>query len=243
LNLDEQVVGVTDYCNFPAKAKTKPKVGGYYNPSLEKVISLKPNLLVTTADGYNKPIIDKLTSLGVPCFVFNAQSMGQILKDILTLGDLTDRQERAIEYVEKLQERLSKVEKKVNLIPQNKRLKVFYGLNSDPLWTSGPDTFIHDLINKAGGVNVAADANGSWVKYSLETLIAKKPDVIITGKGESQKNEEATAPWLKYTSLPAVVNGKIYAINIDWLSRPGPRLIDALEAVYALLYEQKGIAK
>jgi len=235
IGLDEEIVGVTEYCDYPPKAKEKTKVGGYYTPSLEMIISLKPDLVVAAAEGPNESNIEKLTKLGVPCFVINPRTVDEIIETMNTLAQVTGKEVIAKETIAKNKERVDRVDKRVKSIPMGKRLKVFYALDHTDLYTTGKNTFANDLIVRSGGINIAGDANG-WFKYSMESLILKNPDVIITSRMENQKHEDIVAMWQKYKKLPAVTGNRLYTIEVNWLNRPGPRAIDALEKMVEFLY-------
>jgi protein-L-isoaspartate(D-aspartate) O-methyltransferase len=235
IGLDEEIVGVTEYCDYPPKAKEKTKVGGYYTPSLEMIVSLKPDLVVAAAEGPNESNIEKLTRLGVPCFVINPRTVNEIIETMNTLAQVTGKEATAKKAIDELKDRIARVDKRVKSIPMEKRLKVFYALDHADLYTTGKDTFVNDLIVRSGGINIAGDSNG-WFKYSLESLVLKNPDVIITGRMENQKLEDIVAMWKKYKMLPAVANNRIYTIDGNWLNRPGPRAIDALEQIIEFLY-------
>ena len=152
-----------------------------------------------------------------------------------TIAEVTGKEATAKETIDKIKERVDRVDKRVKSIPMGERLKVFYALDHTDLYTTGKNTFANDLIVRAGGINIAGDSNG-WFKYSLEALILKKPDVIITGRMENQKHEDIVAIWQKYKMLPAVAGNRIYTIENNWLNRPGPRAIDALEKMVEVLY-------
>jgi len=238
IGLDEEIVGVTEYCDYPPKAKKKTKVGGYYTPSFEVIVSLKPDLVVAAADGPNEAHIDKLNKLDVPCFVVKPRTIDEIIEAMNTLVEVTGKEATAKEAIDELKDRIDQVDKRVESIPIEKRLKVFYALDHTDLYTTGKNTFANDLIVRAGGINIAGGSNG-WFKYSLESLILKNPDVIITGRTKEQKHEEILAMWQKYKMLPAAADKRIYTIDGDWLSRPGPRAIDALEKMFEFLYGKK----
>ncbi|MFQ6043825.1 MAG: ABC transporter substrate-binding protein, partial [Candidatus Poribacteria bacterium] len=174
IGLDEEIVGVTEFCDYPPEAKEKTKVGGYYNPSLEMIVSLKPDLVVAAADGPNEAHIAKLANLDVPCFVIKPRTIDEIIEAMNTLAEVTGKKDTAKKTIAKIKERVDEVDRRVKSIPMEKRLKVFYALDHAELWTTGKNTFVNDLIVRAGGINIAGESNG-WFKYSLESLVLKKP--------------------------------------------------------------------
>ena len=237
LGLDEEIVGVTEFCDYPTKAKQKAKIGGYYNPSAEMIVALQPDIAVAIADGPNKAFVEKLTKLGVRCFVINPQTVDDILKTMVILSAVTGKEKPAKKTIDLMKARVAKVDKRLKAIPVEQRPKVFYALDNVNLWTTGKNTFVNDLITRAGGINIAGDSKG-WFKYSLEGLILKNPNVIITGKTEKEKHVSILAEWQKYNMLPAVTNNRVYTIDNDWLSRAGPRAIDALEKLVEILHKE-----
>ena len=236
LGLDKEIVGVTAFCNYPEAAKHKQKIGGYSNPSIEAILSLDPDLIVATPDGYSRDRIEKLDSTGIPVFVVNPTTLDGVMETMLTLGKITGRYDVAKQVVKKLRNRIKAVEKRVEKVPLEKRPKVFYEIGHDPLITAGPGTFVDDLITRAGGINIAHNAGTGWPRYSVEAVITLEPDIIITGSHVSsgKPGESRTRLWQKYRTVPAVKNGRIYSVDSDITLRPGPRAVDGLEKLNSL---------
>jgi len=228
IGLSKEIVGVTEFCNYPKEAKKIRKVGGYYKPSLELIVSLKPHLAVGAADGPNKLHLEKLSGLGVQCFFVKPKKIDEILVTMKTLAMVTGKEETAKKTLREMKNRVAQVDKIVKSIPKEDRPKVFYAIDHANLWTTGKGTFVDDLIKRAGGINIAGSKKG-WYQYNLEALILNQPDVIIVGRGEKQKEEEVLNNWRKYQTLRAVREDRVYTIDGDILNRPGPRAIDALE--------------
>ena len=233
IGLDDEIVGVTSFCDYPDAARNKPRIGGYYDPSIEMILSLKPDLIIGTPDGYSKERVEKLDRSGIPIFLVNPQNINGVLDSMLTLGKVTGKEMAAEQVVEKLRMRVKAVTEKAGAIPVAKRPKVFYEIGRDPLITAGPGNFVDDLITSAGGNNIASDAPGSWPRYSVEAVLMKAPDVIITAPDHTSSGAEAST-WQKYRTIPAVKNGRIYQIDPNILLRPGPRIVDGLEKLYDL---------
>lgn len=232
IGLDEEIVGVTDFCDYPDAALEKPRIGGYHIPNVEAILSLSPDLVIATPDGYSKEKVKKLESV-VPIFLVDPEEIDGMLKAMLTLGRVTGKDDAAKRVVEGLRMRVEAVRGKVALIPTEERPKVFYEIGRDPLITAGPGNFVDDLISAAGGINIASDAPANWPRYSVEAVIMKEPDVIITAPHISS-GENTTDTWQRYKTVPAVQNGRIYAVDPDILLRPGPRIVDGLEKLHSL---------
>ncbi len=238
IGLDEEIVGVTTFCNYPDAAKGKAKIGGYFNPNVEAILSLEPDLIVATPDGYSKDRVEKLDSTGAPVFLVDPKNVDEILATMLTLGKVTGKEDTAKQVVGKLRARVEAVREKVKDVPQEKRPKVFYEIGHDPLITAGPGTFVDNLITDAGGINIANDVATNWPQYSVEAVLPKEPDIIITAPHVSSDDqaeiETRTNAWKKYRTIPAVQNGRIHPVISDILLRPGPRIVDGLETLHDL---------
>jgi len=239
LGLDNEIVGVTDFCNYPDLAKSKTKIGGYYNPNIEVILSLSPDLIVATPDGYSKERVDRLEESGIAVFLVNPLKIDDVLDSILLLGKATGKEEKANQEVEDMRNRIMKVKDSVAEIPENKRVKVFYEIGNDPLVTVGPENFVNDLIETAGGINIANDASNPWPVYSVEAVIMKNPDIILTAPATMvSSTEQQETKWDKYRTISAVKNNRIYHIDPDTLLRSGPRVVNGLEILYSLFYGQ-----
>jgi len=233
LGLDEEIVGVTEFCNYPPGAKGKEKIGGYSNPNLEKIVSLKPDLIL--AD-YGNPIkgIKQIESLGYTLVGLNPKTIEDILRNLKLVGKITGKTKEASELISNMKERLNSVEEKVRSLDKDEKARVLYVIWYKPLWTAGSGTFIDELIKKAGGINIASELSG-YKQMSLEKVIEKNPQVIVVGESKDQPNlvktvkEETTL-----SGTDAFRNNRIYTIDTDIVSRSGPRIVDALEQLAKL---------
>ena len=241
IGLDEEIVGVTSFCNYPDAARKKAKIGGYFDPNIEVILSLDSDLIIATPDGYSKERIEKLDQTGVTVFLVNPQKINEVLETMLILGKVTGKDDAAKRVVEKLRSRIEAVRKSVSSIPVERRPRVFYKIGHDPLITAGPGSFVDNLIDAAGGINVASDARTDWPRYSVEAVIMKDPNVIITAPHVPSEDNAAgkvdMRGWLKYKTVSAVKNGRIYAVDPDILLRPGPRIAEGLEKLHRLFIE------
>lgn len=241
IGLDEEIVGVTNFCDYPESAKYKQKIGGYFTPNVEAILSLKPDLVIATPDGYVKKNIELLESAGISVFIVNPKNIDEILNTMLTLGKITKKEENAKRMVNELSVRIRRIRDRVAKVPAEMRPKVFYEISHDPLITTGPGTFVDDIINEAGGINIASDAKTAWPRYSVEAIIAKDPDIIITTP-HATTNDRAQMPagsdfWNRLSTISAVKHNRIYPVNPDILLRPGPRIVDGLELMHHIFEE------
>jgi iron complex transport system substrate-binding protein len=233
LGLGKRVVGVTEYCNYPEEAQSLEKVAGYNTMSLEKVVAVQPDL-VLAARGNDLEGVESLRRLGTPVFALDIQSVGQLLKAIERLGRLTGAEEEAAKLKGQLGQRVRRVEKALEGVEE--RPRVMWGYWSDPVYTAGKSTMIDDVFALAGGDNVGRRAEGAWPQVSLETILAWAPQVIFTtyvpGGPDSLGGEMARLRAVDgWKNVPAVQQGRIYYVEGDWLTRPGPRLVQALEHI------------
>ncbi len=240
LGLGDRVIGVTDFCDYPPEAVEKEKVGGPSGTSIniEKIIALQPDLIL--AEEVNgKDVINTLEGLGLTIFAIKSTDLDDLLDDIRTVGEITDKEAEANELTDQMTSKIRAVTSKTTWLLPSEKPRVLHILWHDPIYTSGQDTFINDLIEKAGGVNIFGDLEG-WPAVDIEALIARDPEVIIVtamgGTGSTTWDWVNTEPRLKDVS--ARKNGRIYYIDSNWLERPGPRIVLGLEAMAKDLHPQ-----
>lgn len=228
LGLGDRVVGVTTYCDYPAEAASIEKVGDTQKPNLEKIISLKPDLVIISTASQLEEFVGNLERLGVPVYVNNPTNLGSLLDSIQRLGDAAGVPESAGGLVADLRSRITEVHSKVAGLP---RPRVLLVLSSEPLITAGGGTFINDLIAEAGGESISADQKADYPQFSLETALARKPEVIFL---------QAGGPGLpkQLADSPAVRTGRVYQLDDNILLRPGPRIVDGLEQVARKLHPE-----
>ncbi len=152
IGLGGRVVGVSTYCNYPPEALKKEKIGGYITPSLEKIVSLKPDLVIGTADGDLRSFVDRLSGLGIPVFITNPRSVFEVLSTIRHVGDVTFSQGAAQRVAGSMEKKIETIRERVQDRPL---VRVLHALAYAPLITSSSGTFIDDLIRISRGVNVA----------------------------------------------------------------------------------------
>jgi iron complex transport system substrate-binding protein len=224
----DQVVGVTRWCNYPEAAKEKEDIGDIVPLNVEKVLARNPDLvLLQRLNG--KEALDKLEELGIPVLVLEADSFTGILEAITMVGEATGHRAEAEELAFDLAGRLAAVKAKAR-----KNLKVLILLSGESLWTAGPGSFLDEAVALAGGQNVAYDLDGSWGEISLEVIIKRNPDVIIT----SSPVELVYGNGLLST-LAAVEKRQVYQVDGDAFHRAGPRLFAVLEELSGLLQESQ----
>ena len=219
LGLSDRIVGVTSYCDYPPEAAQKERVGDTMRPSLEKIIALKPDLVIASTASQLEQFVKRLDELGIPIYVSNPRLLDDVLLSIERIGEITGVNDRALELSRVLRKRIDAVERKSAELGKP---KVLFILGTEPLITVGKTSFVSDLIRRAGGALISEDVSEDYPQYSLETAVAKQPEVIFLQAGESDLPSR-----LKQT--PAARADRVYSLNDDLLLRPGPRVVDGLE--------------
>ena len=240
IGLNEEIVGVTKSANYPQAALKKEKIGTITEPNLEKIVSLKPDLVICAA--INKmQTIDKLKKLGLKVAGFSPADVDETLITLKKVGRLTGKSEKARDIVTDMYIKLIDLKNIVDShLKKHERPQVFYEIWSNPLLTAGDNTFIDDLIELAGGDNIGDQAQGSWPQYSMEKLILENPEVYIStphsAPGDvtikSIKNRD------KFNNLKAVKNDRIHLINQDLVSRPSPRIIKGFKLLIKAIFPE-----
>lgn len=231
----DRVVGVTEYCNYPAEAKEKPVIGGVSTVSIEKVVALEPDLVL--GDELNgKETFERLEELGITVVGLNPTNISEILDDIMLVGRITGEETNATALVANMTQRMEEIENKTRDV---KRPNVAHVTWHDPIWVAGSGTVQNELIEIAGGENVFSDID-DWSTVSLEVLIDKNPDVIIVSVGHGVVGMQSYDYILgdeRLKVVNAVKNERVFAIDADVISRAGPRIVNATETVYETLSE------
>lgn len=229
-----QIAGVTDYCNFPAEAKTKQRVGGVINPNIEAIVGLKPDLIVLSMEGNVREDFNKLTSFGIPVFVTNPRTLDDIYRSIAQLGTLTGQAAKAMRLVQSLRVRADSVVRAAVSLRGRKTL-VFVSLQ--PIIVVGRNTFLAELIDLAGGINTAAQTSSTYPAYSREAVLKDNPDVLIFMSDVLSEPANLIHVYPEWSTLNAFRKKKVFRIDADIVSRPGPRAVGGLEMLHKIIHE------
>ncbi|MCX7846100.1 MAG: cobalamin-binding protein [Dictyoglomaceae bacterium] len=237
LNLNDKIIGVTDFCDYPKEAQNKEKIGGFSNPNVEKIVSLSPDLVVLYKS-FPKEIFNQLTQLlpNTNFVVLDPKNLEDVLSNILLLGKITNKEKQAQYIYSNIIRRLKAIERK--LIPFRSKKNVLFLLWNDPFISCSPSTFVGDLLKKLKVKNIVEKDDPEYPVLSVEYIIQKNPDIILIGE-MSGISMESLIKKPEFSNISAVKNKKIFYINDDLVFRPGPRLIDGLEALYKIIYESK----
>lgn len=227
LGLENRVIGVSSYCNYPPEVRNKAKVGDANALNEEVILGLKPDLILL-AEG-DRSRLERLASLGsVKVVLLPTHHVADIYANLASIGRLTGEVPRATGLIRDLKTRVAG-----HAAPRGGvRPRVFYMVWDRPLMTAGPDSYLSDLITLAGGTNVVASGAGSYPTYSWEALLAADPDVIL---GPANMGPALKGLSHDYPRLRAVKANRVRTLPDDLVSRPGPRVVEALDAVVAAL--------
>lgn len=223
----DKLVGVTTYCDYPAEARQVRKVGDTLKPNVENIIALRPQVVFVSTASQLETFAGALEEQGIVIFVTDPASLEGVYRSIQKVGEVLGQDERAGKLVEELRERVAGVEARTKDAPA---VRTFVQLDK-ALYTIGRDSFLTDLLDKAGGVSVTRDLDKPYPKISRETALALDPEAIILSDspGNTEPNEA-------FGNSSAVRGGRVHVVDADLISRPGPRIVEALERIARALH-------
>jgi iron complex transport system substrate-binding protein len=223
----DRLVGVTSYCDYPASVKGIEKIGDTQSPNIERIIALKPDVVFVSTASQLESFMGTLGQQGIAVYVTDPKGIRGVIKNLRTIGALFGTAEVADQAATELGERVSRLEHGPDRLVKP---RVFVQISNEPLFTIGKDSFLTEIVTRAGGELVTQNVSGAFPKLSKETASAMNPEVIFLSDSDDNRVPNAV-----FARSPAVKNGRVYRINADIISRPGPRLIDALEEFARIL--------
>ncbi|NPA95804.1 MAG: ABC transporter substrate-binding protein [Thermodesulfobacteria bacterium] len=230
----DQLVGVTKRDSWPPQVRRKTKIGTHMRPNLELILGLKPDLVIQgSARPGSQLVVGKLRMMGIKVALFNPHDLDGLYSTIERIGILTGREKEARGLVNQMQARIKKCQARY---PIGNRPKVIFEVSYPSLLFAGRKNIVSDIIYQAGGINVVTK-NKKFVRYSLEQLILDDPDVYIVQKGPMNRNVPPPSKRPNFDSLRAVRQGHVLFVDEFLFSRPGPRVVDAIEQLRKYLYE------
>jgi iron complex transport system substrate-binding protein len=233
-----KLVAGTTYDDYPAQAKSLPKVGDFNNPNVEKTASFQPDL-VLAAGGIQDSLRSKLEALGMKVYVVDPKTYDGAIQTIENIGKLAGDEAGAVRVADKMNAAQQQVQTAVAGLA---RKTVFLEIYSKPLMTAGKDTYIDDMITIAGGENIGAQAGSGFPNFSTEVLVKDDPQVYIADSGSMSKpGEIEQRPG--FSALSAVKDGHVYVIADDLIARPGPRLAQGLVALAKDIHPEASISQ
>lgn len=232
LNSQDTLVGRSDYCDYPKEAMSIESVGQITEPNIEKIAELNPDLVIASAH-FSQELVDKIEALGIKVAVlYGEESFDGAYKNIQDIALVLGKEKEGTEIVDDMKKKVEEVENKVkNLEKPSVYYVVGFGKTD---FTAGGNTFIGQIINRAGGDNIAKDIEG-W-NYSKEVLMEKNPDIVILSDKYDSKSGFTTGEG--YKELKAVKEGNVYEIDDNMLSRQGPRQAEGLEALAKIIHPE-----
>lgn len=240
LGLEDNILGVTEYCNYPPEAKDKEKIGGYSTPNIEKIVNLKPDL-VLAAHGNPVGTVEALKRLNITVVGLKSRNLDEILYDIRLVGEITGKSANASVLVADMAQRIEVIDgdERMSGLSGEEKPTVLHIIWHDPIWVAGKGTFEDELISRGGGVNIAPVEG--YKAISLEKLIKLDPEVITvpTGTGMGFAKTNFTYEYIinepRLRDIEAVRNNRVYVIDADIVCRAGPRIVDALEEMAKII--------
>jgi len=219
----ERLVGVTTYCNFPVAAQAIQKVSDTQTPNIESIVALQPQVVFVSTASQLESFMRMLDERNIAVFVTKPAQLDDVFRHLNQFGQMFGTVGTTDEAIGKLQGRVAAVQQKTAGIEPK---SVFVQISKEPLFTIGRDSFLTEVITLAGGRSATADIPSGYPKLSKETALALDPEVIILSDSDDNKEPNDV-----FKSSPAMMNGRVYRIDADLISRPGPRIVDAMELI------------
>jgi iron complex transport system substrate-binding protein len=234
MGLNGEIVGVTDFCDYPKAVLNKPRIGGFVNPSIEKIVSLKPDVIIGIRDGNRIETIHRLDDLGFSVYMVDPKGFDGVIKTVQNIGEVVARKDESRRII---RDTMMRKEKIVRFTQSLSKPKIFFQVCNAPMITVGRETLTNDLIRMAGGRSISEDESSSYPLYSIEAVILKSPEVIIISSMEKHKNSiNLVKEWQNWKSIPAVKSGSIYVIDSNLVDRPAPRIAEGLEVLARMIH-------
>jgi len=229
-----RLAGATRFSDYPAAARKLPKVGSYVHLDLERITSLGPDLCIAVKDGNPIEVIRRLEGLGIPVFAVDPRNLVSVMTAIAQIGGLLNAGDRADALVRDMEDRIGRIHRRAQAASH--RPGVFFQIGIQPIVAVGTDTFIHELIETAGGRNLTA-GEVPYPRLSREQVLALAPEVIlITSMARGETFTRMKAEWARWTDLPAVRQGRIHLVDSNLFDRPAPRMVAGLELLFELIH-------
>jgi len=232
LGAGDQVVGVSQYCDYPAAATRLPRVGSFLTPNLEAIIGLRPTLVIGLGLSSDTRELEVVRATGCSVITVGDDSIRAIEASIQSIGDHIGRADAARAIVARLEARIASVRARV---AGSRRLRVLMLVGHEPIVAVGRRTYLDDLLTIANSENIARASGRQWPELSIEYIIATRPDVILEGH-MSPDSAAAGRFWDRYSTIPAVRNHRVYGYPDNPVLHPGPRVGDSLEMLAAMIH-------
>ena len=234
LGAGADVVGVSQYCDYPEAVRKLPRVGSFITPNIEAIAALRPTLVIGLATASDLREIHALKAMGIATLMVDDGSLATIEQSIVTIGNQIGRAAEARGLAGALGDHLNAVAVRMRLEPERSVLMV---VGHQPMVAVGQPNFLNELLALAHAHNIAADANQGWPRLSVEYIIATRPEVILDGQMGSDPSTPSLF-WSKYPSIPAVKNHRVFGYPEDPTLHPGPRIGVTLDQMARLVHPE-----
>ena len=232
LGLGDRIVGVSEYSDYPPEAKNKPAIGSFFQPNIEAIINLEPDLVLTLGFVQQKEIASRLSKEGYNTLSVDIETIDEFYAATESIGVATGCNTKAKELIGRIKENIKKLSTKLAGLD---RPKVLWVIQQEPLRVAGTETFVNEMIEMAGGVNAMDPTVHQYPPIGSEQVIACGADVIIQPAmiiaNIETERANAIKLWQRFENVPAVKNGRIYVIEGDIVSQLGPRLYNGVEMI------------
>lgn len=242
LGLGPKVVGVTKFCDYPPEVPERVQkgdiavIGGFADPSIERIVALDPDLVLASSS-LQEEVVRDLGEKGITVIALNPKKVDQILANIRLVGEVTGKLEDAEKLTNEMQRAIDIVRDKIKDVTY--RPRVYYEVWYEPVYTIGPETWQNQLIERAGGINIFADAKEAYPIVSSEAVIQRDPEIIIVPigymGGVKKEDFEKRPGW---TAISAVKNNRIFEIDENIVNRPGPRIVQGLQQLARFIHPE-----
>lgn len=229
------VVGVDNYSDYPEDVRNITKIGDFVSLNVELIYSLKPDVVFAY---YGQRVgIERLSELGIPVVTIRPQSVEDVMKEIMIIGTICGKRENASVLVNQCRQRIDAVVNLTKSLAENERPKVYYECWNSPYISAGPGSFIDDLIRMAGGTNIAANTSKDYPVLTEELILYANPEIIITSSMNVDTPEKIMQRQ-NWQNIDAIRERKVYSVDDNIISRPGPRIVEGLELLAKLIHPE-----
>ena len=233
LGAGPEVVGVSSYCDYPARVGGLPRVGSFLTPNVEQIIALRPTLIIGLAIASNQRQIKALESMGFPILLVREETLGDIERSIEQIGDRTGRSKEAQALLAHINGHFTSVKKR---LAGRSSPRVLMLVGHQPMVAVGSGSFLDELLRTVHADNIARFARQQWPRLTMEYVVRTAPEVIIDG----QMGSDPTAPdsfWSRFATIPAVRDHRVFGYE-DSTLRPGPRVWQSLETLAVMVHPE-----